>query len=98
VPQDPPARLTDFRERWRVLDVRTCTSPACCASIRKLRSLSGEEFVDCCRPLPRVGGGGGPGLSLRSRRRRQHRLAARAAETGRFALELVPSVCIDDTA
>src|SRR6185436_20059490 len=43
--QDPPARLTDFRERWRLLE-RSDLHCACVLRFdSKLRSLSGEEFV-----------------------------------------------------
>jgi len=98
VPQDPPARLTDFRERWRVLE-RSDLHYACVLRFdTKLRSLSGEEFVALLTERFRAsavvvgqdfrfgrGGAGSVGL-LRA-----------AAEAGRFALELVPSVCIEDT-
>src|SRR4029078_863762 len=44
--QDPPARLTDFRERWRVLD-RWGLHYVCVLRLyEKLRQLSGEQFVD----------------------------------------------------
>jgi riboflavin kinase/FMN adenylyltransferase len=97
VPQDPPARLTDFRERWRVLE-RSDLHYACVLSFdAKLRSLSGEEFVALLTDRFqasavvvgqdfRFGRGGAGSIGL---------LRA-AAEAGRFALELVPSVCIDD--
>jgi len=97
MPQDPPSRLTDFRERWRVLE-RSELHYACVLRFdSKLRSLSGEEFVALLTERFRAsavvvgqdfrfgrGGAGSIGL-LRA-----------AAEAGRFALELVPSVCIDD--
>jgi riboflavin kinase/FMN adenylyltransferase len=96
--QLPPARLTDFRERWRVLE-RSDLDYACVLRFdEKLRSLSGEQFVELLTERFAAsavvvgqdfrfgrGGAGSVGL-LRS-----------AAEAGRFALELVPSVCIDDT-
>jgi riboflavin kinase/FMN adenylyltransferase len=96
-PQDPPARLTDFRERWRVLE-RSDLHAVCVLSFdEKLRSLSGEQFVALLTDRFEAsavvvgqdfrfgrGGAGSVGL-LRA-----------AAEAGRFALELVPSVCIDD--
>lgn len=98
VPQDPPARLTDFRERMRLLE-RSDLHCACVLRFdSKLRSLSGEEFVALLTDQFRAsavvvgqdfrfgrGGAGSIGL-LRA-----------AAEAGRFALELVPSVCIDET-
>jgi len=98
VPQDPPARLTDFRERWRLLE-RSDLHCACVLSFdAKLRSLSGEEFVALLTDRFeasavvvgqdfRFGRGGAGSIGL---------LRA-AADAGRFALELVPSVCIDDT-
>ena len=44
-PQDPPARLTDLRERWRVLE-RSDLSYLCVLRFdEKLRSLTGEQFV-----------------------------------------------------
>jgi riboflavin kinase/FMN adenylyltransferase len=97
VPQDPPARLTDFRERWRVLE-RSDLHCACVLRFdAQLRSLSGEEFVALLTDRFqasavvvgqdfRFGRGGAGSIGL---------LRA-AAEAGRFALELVPSVCIDD--
>jgi riboflavin kinase / FMN adenylyltransferase len=97
VPQDPPARLTDFRERWRVLDRSDLHCVCVLRFDSKLRSLSGEEFValltDRFQAAAvvvgqdfRFGRGGAGSIGL---------LRA-AAEAGRFALELVPSVCIDD--
>jgi riboflavin kinase/FMN adenylyltransferase len=98
VPQDPPARLTDFRERWRLLE-RSDLHCACVLRFdSKLRSLSGEEFVALLTDRFqasavvvgqdfRFGRGGAGSIAL---------LRA-AADAGRFALELVPSVCIDDT-
>jgi riboflavin kinase / FMN adenylyltransferase len=96
--QHPPARLTDFRERWRVLE-RSELDFACVLRFdEKLRSLSGEQFVELLTARFAAsavvvgqdfrfgrGGAGSVGL-LRS-----------AAEAGKFALELVPSVCIEDT-
>jgi riboflavin kinase/FMN adenylyltransferase len=96
--QDPPARLTDFRERWRLLE-RSELHCACVLRFdSKLRSLSGEEFVALLTDRFqasavvvgqdfRFGRGGAGSIAL---------LRA-AADAGRFALELVPSVCIDDT-
>lgn len=96
--QDPPARLTDFRERWRLLE-RSDLHCACVLRFdSKLRSLSGEEFVALLTDRFqasavvvgqdfRFGRGGAGSIAL---------LRA-AADAGRFALELVPSVCIDDT-
>lgn len=97
LPQDPPSRLTDLRERWRVLE-RSELHYACVLRFdSKLRSLSGEEFVALLTDRFqasavvvgqdfRFGRGGAGSIGL---------LRA-AAEAGRFALELVPSVCIDD--
>jgi riboflavin kinase / FMN adenylyltransferase len=96
-PVEPPARLTDFRERWRVLE-RSDLDYACLLSFdEKLRGLSGEQFVALLSERFgasavvvgqdfRFGRGGAGSVSL---------LRA-AAEAGKFALELVPSVCIDD--
>jgi riboflavin kinase/FMN adenylyltransferase len=97
-PQAPPARLTDLRERWRVLE-RSDLSFMCVLRFdEKLRSLSGEQFVNLLSERFaatavvvgqdfRFGRGGAGSVGL---------LRA-AADAGRFALELVPSVCIDDT-
>ena len=97
LPQDPPSRLTDLRERWRVLE-RSELHYACVLRFdSKLRSLSGEEFVALLADRFqasavvvgqdfRFGRGGAGSIGL---------LRA-AAEAGRFALELVPSVCIAD--
>jgi riboflavin kinase/FMN adenylyltransferase len=97
-PRDPPARLTDLRERWRVLE-RSDLSFLCVLRFdENLRSLSGEQFVNLLSERFaasavvvgqdfRFGRGGAGSVGL---------LRA-AAEAGRFALELVPSVCIDDT-
>jgi len=96
-PQEPPARLTDFRERWRVLE-RSDLHAACVLRFdAKLRSMSGEQFVGLLTDTFaasavvvgqdfRFGRGGTGSVAL---------LRA-AADAGRFALELVPSVCIDD--
>ena len=46
--------------------------------------------------LRRLGGGGRAGFSLRARRRGQRGAAAGRGRRRRFALELVPSVCVDD--
>jgi riboflavin kinase/FMN adenylyltransferase len=96
--QDPPARLTDFRERWRVLE-RSDLHYLCVLRFdEKLRSLSGEQFVELLTDRFaasavvvgqdfRFGRGGAGSVAL---------LRA-AADAGRFALELVPSVCVDGT-
>jgi riboflavin kinase / FMN adenylyltransferase len=96
--QDPPARLTDFRERWRVLE-RSDLHYVCVLRFdEKLRQLSGEQFVELLtRRFAasavvvgqdfRFGRGGAGSISL---------LRA-AAEAGSFELELVPSVCLEDT-
>jgi riboflavin kinase/FMN adenylyltransferase len=96
-PQDPPARLTDFRERWRLLE-RSDLHYVCVLRFdEKLRQLSGEQFVDLL--VTRFGasavvvgqdfrfGRGGAGSIT---------LLRAAAEAGAFELELVPSVCIED--
>jgi riboflavin kinase/FMN adenylyltransferase len=95
--QDPPARLTDFRERCQVL-ARSDLHYVCVLRFdEKLRSLTGEQFVSLLTDRFqasavvvgqdfRFGRGGAGSITL---------LRA-AAEAGRFALELVPSVCIDD--
>jgi riboflavin kinase / FMN adenylyltransferase len=96
-PQDPPARLTDFRERWRVLE-RSDLHYVCVLRFdEKLRQLTGEQFVELLTTRFaasavvvgqdfRFGRGGAGSITL---------LRA-AAEAGRFELELVPSVCSDD--
>jgi riboflavin kinase/FMN adenylyltransferase len=96
--QDPPARLTDFRERLRVLE-RSDLDYVCALRFdQALRSLTGDEFVALLSERFgasavvvgqdfRFGRGGAGSIGL---------LRA-AAEAGRFALELVPSVCIEDT-
>jgi riboflavin kinase / FMN adenylyltransferase len=98
VPQDPPARLTDFRERLRVLE-RSDLDYVCALRFdQTLRSLTGDEFVALLTERFaasavvvgqdfRFGRGGAGSIGL---------LRA-AADAGRFALELVPSVCIEDT-
>jgi riboflavin kinase/FMN adenylyltransferase len=95
--QDPPARLTDFRERWHVLE-RSDLHYLCVLRFdEKLRQLSGEQFVDLLKTRFgasavvvgqdfRFGRGGAGSITL---------LRA-AAEAGAFELELVPSVCIED--
>jgi riboflavin kinase/FMN adenylyltransferase len=97
VPQDPPARLTDFRERWRVLE-RSDLHYVCVLRFdEKLRQLSGEQFVELLAGRFgasavvvgqdfRFGRGGAGSITL----------LREAAEAGRFELELVPSVCIDE--
>ncbi len=95
--QDPPARLTDFRERWRVLERSDLHAMCVLRFDEKLRSLTGEEFVRLLTDRFaasavvvgqdfRFGRGGAGSVAL---------LRA-AADAGRFALELVPSVCSDD--
>ena len=96
--QDPPARLTDFRERWRVLE-RSDLAYLCVLRFdEKLRQMTGERFVDLLAQEFaasavvvgadfRFGRGGAGSVGL---------LRA-AANAGRFALELVPSVCVDET-
>jgi riboflavin kinase/FMN adenylyltransferase len=95
--QDPPARLTDFRERWRVLE-RSDLHYVCVLRFdEKLRQLSGEQFVELLKTRFgasavvvgqdfRFGRGGAGSITL---------LRA-AADAGAFELELVPSVCIED--
>jgi len=96
-PQDPPARLTDFRERWRVLE-RSDLHYLCVLRFdEKLRQLTGEQFVELLTERFnasavvvgqdfRFGRGGAGSITL----------LREAAEAGRFELELVPSVCLDD--
>ena len=96
-PQDPPARLTDFRERYQVLDRSDLHYMCALRFDEKLRSLTGEQFVALLTERFqasavvvgqdfRFGRGGAGSIAL---------LRA-AADAGRFALELVPSVCIDE--
>lgn len=95
--QTPPARLTDFRERWRVLERSDLHAICVLRFDERLRSLSGEQFVALLAERFaasavvvgqdfRFGRGGAGSVTL---------LRA-AAEAGKFSLELVPSVCIDD--
>ena len=95
--QDPPARLTDFRERWRLLE-RSDLHCACVLRFdEKLRQLTGQQFVELLTERFnasavvvgqdfRFGRGGAGSITL----------LREAAEAGRFELELVPSVCLDD--
>jgi riboflavin kinase/FMN adenylyltransferase len=94
--ENPPARLTDFRERWRILE-RSDLAYLCVLRFdEKLRSLTGEQFVSLLTDRFaasavivgqdfRFGRGGAGSVAL---------LRA-AADAGSFALELVPSVCVD---
>jgi riboflavin kinase/FMN adenylyltransferase len=95
--QGPPARLTDFRERWRVLERSDLHAVCVLRFDEKLRSLSGDQFVALLVERFaasavivgqdfRFGRGGAGSIGL---------LRA-ASEAGKFALELVPSVCLDD--
>jgi riboflavin kinase/FMN adenylyltransferase len=95
--QDPPARLTDLRERWRVLE-RSDLSALCVLRFdEQLRQMSGQQFVDLLADRFaasavvvgqdfRFGRGGAGSVAL----------LKTAADAGRFALELVPSVCVDE--
>jgi riboflavin kinase/FMN adenylyltransferase len=94
---DPPARLTDFRERWRVLERSDLHGVCVLRFDEKLRQLSGEQFVELLSTHFgasavvvgqdfRFGRGGAGSITL----------LRQAAEAGKFELELVPSVCIDD--
>lgn len=95
--QTPPARLTDFRERWRVLE-RSDLEYLCVLRFNEtLRQLTGERFVSLLAERFaasavvvgqdfRFGRGGTGSVEL---------LRAAATE-GRFALELVPAVCVDE--
>jgi len=96
--QEPPPRLTDMRERWRVLE-RSDLAYVCVLRFNeKLRQLSGEQFVELLSERFaasavvvgadfRFGRGGAGSVTL---------LRA-AADAGKFALELVSSVCVDET-
>jgi riboflavin kinase / FMN adenylyltransferase len=95
--QDPPARLTDFRERFQVLERSDLHYMCVLRFDEKLRSLTGEQFVGLLTERFRASavvvgqdfrfGRGGAGSIA---------LLRAAADAGRFALELVPSVCIDE--
>jgi riboflavin kinase/FMN adenylyltransferase len=88
-PQDPPARLTDFRERWRVLE-RSDLHYLCVLRFdEKLRQLTGQQFVELLTERFnasavvvgqdfRFGRGGAGSITL----------LREAAEAGRFELEL----------
>jgi riboflavin kinase/FMN adenylyltransferase len=95
--QEPPARLTDLRERWRVLEHSDLHYVCVLRFNEKLRQLTGEQFVQLLSERFgasavvvgqdfRFGRGGAGSVAL---------LRA-AADAGKFALELVPSVCVDD--
>ena len=96
-PRELPARLTDFRERWRVLE-RSDLHYLCVLRFDdRLRQLTGEQFVGLLTQRFaasavvvgqdfRFGRGGAGSIAL---------LRA-AADAGAFELELVPSVCIED--
>jgi riboflavin kinase/FMN adenylyltransferase len=94
---EPPARLTDLRERWRVLEHSDLHYVCVLRFNEKLRQLTGEQFVQLLSERFnasavvvgqdfRFGRGGAGSVAL---------LRA-AADAGKFALELVPSVCVDD--
>jgi riboflavin kinase/FMN adenylyltransferase len=96
-PLDPPARLTDLRERWAVLSHSDLAAVCVLGFNEKLRQLTGEQFVDLLAERFaasavvvgqdfRFGRGGAGSVAL---------LQA-AADAGRFVLELVPSVCVDE--
>ena len=52
-PADPPARLTNFRERWRLLQ-RTGLDALCLMRFgERLRVLSGAQFIDLLRAAMR---------------------------------------------
>jgi riboflavin kinase/FMN adenylyltransferase len=95
--KDPPARLTDFRERVRVLE-RSDLDQLCVLRFNeKLRQLSGEAFVELLATKFgagavivgadfRFGRGGAGSIDL---------LRA-AAAAGRFQLEIVEQICVDE--
>jgi riboflavin kinase/FMN adenylyltransferase len=96
-PQEPPARLTDLRERWRVLEHSDLAAVCVLRFNEKLRQMSGDDFVSLLSEHFaasavvvgqdfRFGRGGAGSVAL---------LQA-AADAGKFELELVPSVCVDD--
>ncbi|MEZ5473455.1 MAG: bifunctional riboflavin kinase/FAD synthetase [Steroidobacteraceae bacterium] len=45
-PDDPPARLTDLRERWRLLQHAGLSALCVLRFDEQLRSLSGEQFIE----------------------------------------------------
>ena len=52
-PEDPPARLTNFRERWRLLE-RTGLDALCLMRFgERLRTMSGESFIGLMHELMR---------------------------------------------
>ena len=96
-PLDPPARLTDLRERWAVLSHSDLAAVCVLGFNEKLRQLTGEQFVDLLAERFaasavvvgqdfRFGRGGAGSVAL----------LQSAADAGRFVLELVPSVCVDE--
>jgi len=95
--QDPPARLTDFRERWRVLE-RSDLHYVCVLRFdEKLRQLSGEQFVDLLKT--RFGAAAvvvGQDFRFGRNGAGSITLLRAAADAGAFELELVPSVCTED--
>jgi riboflavin kinase/FMN adenylyltransferase len=54
-PADPPARLTNFRERWRLLDGCGLTALMLMRFGERLRSMPGADFVQLLRQRLRVG-------------------------------------------
>jgi riboflavin kinase/FMN adenylyltransferase len=91
--RSPPARLTDFRERWRVLE-RSDLHYVCVLRFdEKLRQLSGEQFVDLLKTRFgasavvvgqdfRFGRGGAGSITLLARGGRRGRVRARAGALG----------------
>ena len=76
-PQDPPARLTDLRERWRVLERSDLAYRVRAALQREAAPADGRAVRESAGGALRgVGGGGRAGFSLRARRRGQRRAAA----------------------
>jgi riboflavin kinase / FMN adenylyltransferase len=95
--QDPPARLTDFRERVRVLERSDLDALCVLRFNEKLRQLTGEAFVELL--ATRLGAGavivGGDFRFGRGGAGSINLLRA-AAAAGRFRLEVVEAVCVDE--
>jgi len=83
--QDPPARLTDFRERWRVLE-RSDLHYVCVPQLLDLLKTRFRASAVVVGQDFRFGRNGAGSITL---------LRA-AADAGAFELELVPSVCTED--
>jgi riboflavin kinase / FMN adenylyltransferase len=92
----PPARLTDFRERWRALE-RTGLDFFCVLRFNEaLRSLSGEQFLDLLtQRLHTAGVVVGHDFKFGHNGAANAASLALAAERHGFTLAVVPPVLLD---